>query len=57
VTSEQFAAWLRRIRLADDAATLAAIRQELDDQHGDADDTKPLRFMCTTKRVRLLESN
>lgn len=60
MTSELFALYLRRIRLADDPATLARIRAELDRLHphsADSGDSDALVVMATLKRVRVLESN
>jgi hypothetical protein len=57
MTAEQFAAYCRRLRETNSPAALAQIREELDREHGNEPDTPPLRFMATTKRVRILDSN
>lgn len=57
VTSTEFAAYCRRIRLADDPAALALIRPELDHDYPTGRDSDALVLMATLKRVRLLEGN
>lgn len=56
MTSTEFAAYCRRIRLAEDPGTLAEIRAELDREYPKGRDSDALVTMATLKRVRLLES-
>ena len=60
MTAIEFAAYCRRIRLADDPATLTRIRAELDQQHPHSPasaDSDALVVMATLRRVRLLRDN
>jgi hypothetical protein len=50
MTATEFADHCRAIRLADDPAGLARIREQLDQEHGNDPDARQLRFMATTKR-------
>jgi hypothetical protein len=58
VAATEFAAYCRRLRLANDPAVLAEIREELDRDHPHSDDSRDsdaLVIMATLKRVRLRE--
>lgn len=56
MTSLEYAWWCRAIRLCNDPAGLYRLRELLDRTHGNHPDTHGLRFILTTKRVRLLEA-
>lgn len=59
MTSTEFAAYCRRIRLTDDPARLAAIRSELDREHPhntESTDSDAPVLMATLKRVQIIES-
>lgn len=56
MTSLEYAWWCRAIRLCNNPAGLYRLRDLLDRTHGNHPDTHGLRFILTTKRVRLLEA-
>jgi len=60
MTSQQFAAYCRRIRECNSPAGMSEIRAELDQLHpqsADSKDSDALVKLATLKRMRLLESN